>query len=208
MYNIGYLDDQDEEFDNYKADLHYHNIELFKIQNIKSKLELRNIILDNMFDCLIIDYNLSRFRNKEVKDGNELVRYLNLEIPDFPCIILTSYPQESKNEKTVVNSFILNRDVLTNDTDGKEYHEFVEKIVNGIDVFKQRLQLNKDEYEKLMKKKKDGSISSVEEDRLISLYKLLSSYNIVDEINPELLRRELNVKINDIISKLSDILGE
>ena len=34
MYNIGYLDDQDEEFDNYKADLHYHNIELFKIQNI------------------------------------------------------------------------------------------------------------------------------------------------------------------------------
>lgn len=208
MYNIGYLDDQDEEFDNYKADLHYHNIELFKIQNIKSKLELRNIILDNMFDCLIIDYNLSRFRNREVKDGNELVRYINLEIPDFPCIILTSYPQASKNEKTVINSFILNRDVLTNDTDGKEYHEFVEKIINGIDVFKQRLHLNKDEYEKLMKKKKDGSISSVEEDRLISLYKLLSSYNIVDEINPELLRRELNVKINDIISKLSDILGE
>ena len=208
MYNIGYLDDEDLEYDNYRVDLLNHDMNLIKIQGIKTKTELRNYILSLKLDCLIIDYNLNKFRQKEIQDGNELVRYINSEIPDFPCIILTSYPEESKDEKTVINSFILDRDVLTNYTDGAEYKELVDKITNNIEVYKKRLILNKVEFENLMKQRRSNDLSIAEEDRLISLYKILYSYNMVDEINPELLRKELQVKINSVISKLKELLGE
>ena len=208
MYNIGYLDDEDLEYDNYRVDLLNHDMNLIKIQGIKTKTDLRNYILSLKLDCLIIDYNLNKFRQKEIQDGNELVRYINSEIPDFPCIILTSYPEESKDEKTVINSFILDRDVLTNDTDGAEYKELVDKITNNIEVYKKRLILNKAEFENLMKQRRSNDLSIAEEDRLISLYKILYSYNMVDEINPELLRKELQVKINSVISKLKELLGE
>ena len=208
MYNIGYLDDEDLEYDNYRVDLLNHDMNLIKIQGIKTKTDLRNYILSLKLDCLIIDYNLNKFRQKEIQDGNELVRYINSEIPDFPCIILTSYPEESKDEKTVINSFILDRDVLTNDTDGAEYKELVDKITNNIEVYKKRLILNKVEFENLMKQRRSNDLSIAEEDRLISLYKILYSYNMVDEINPELLRKELQVKINSVISKLKELLGE
>lgn len=208
MYNIGYLDDEDLEYDNYRVDLLNHDMNLIKIQDIKTKTDLRNYILSLKLDCLIIDYNLNKFRQKEIQDGNELVRYINSEIPDFPCIILTSYPEESKDEKTVINSFILDRDVLTNDTDGVEYKELVDKITNNIEVYKKRLMLNKAEFENLMKQRRANDLSIAEEDRLISLYKILYSYDMVDEINPELLRKELQVKMNSVISKLKELLGE
>lgn len=208
MYSIGYLDDEDLEYDNYRVDLLNHNMNLIKIQDIKTKTDLRNLILSLKLDCLIIDYNLNKFRQKEIQDGNELVRYINSEIPDFPCIILTSYPEESKDEKTVINSFILDRDVLTNDTDGVEYKELVDKITNNIEVYKKRLTLNKEEFENLMKRRHVNDLSIAEEDRLISLYKILYSYNMVDEINPELLRKDLQVKMNSVISKLKELLGE
>lgn len=208
MYTIGYLDDEDLEYDNYKIDLLNYDMDLVKIENIKTKNDLKESILKLKLDCLIIDYNLNKFRQKDIQDGNELVRYINIEIPDFPCIILTSYPDASKEEKTVVNSFILDRDVLTNDTDGVEYKLLVDKILNNIEVYIKRLSLNKTEFDKLMRKKNENKLNINEEDRLISLYKILFAYGMVDEINPELLRKDLQVKMNLVIEKLKDLIGE
>lgn len=208
MYIVGYLDDEDLEYDNYKVDLRNYDMDLVRIENIKTKNDLKENILQLKLDCLIIDYNLNKFRQKEIQDGNELVRFINSEIPDFPCIILTSYPDESREEKTVVNSFILDRDILTNDTDGEEYKLLVGKIINNIEVYKKRLALNKAEFESLMKQRNAKKLNIKEEDRLISLYKILYSYGLVDEINPELLRNDLQVKMNSVISKLKDLLGE
>lgn len=208
MYTIGYLDDEDLEYDNYKIDLLNYDMDLVKIENIKTKNDLKESILKLKLDCLIIDYNLNKFRQKDIQDGNELVRYINIEIPDFPCIILTSYPDASKEEKTVVNSFILDRDVLTNDTDGVEYKLLVDKIINNIEVYIKRLSLNKTEFDKLMRKKNENKLNINEEDRLISLYKILFAYGMVDEINPELLRKDLQVKMNLVIEKLKDLIGE
>ena len=84
----------------------------------------------------------------------------------------------------------------------------MDKITNNIEVYKKRLILNKVEFENLMKQRRSNDLSIAEEDRLISLYKILYSYNMVDEINPELLRKELQVKINSVISKLKELLGE
>lgn len=209
MYKIGYLDDENREYDNYKVDFNYHNIDLIKVCNIESKAELREYILNEKLDGIIIDYDLSKIHNDELKDGNALVRYLNIEIPDFPSIILTSFAADSRNENTVINALILDRDIMTNDVDGDEYKDFINTIVNLINVFKKRLELNVEEYQVLIAKRNNSeTLTPIEEQRLISLYKILYSYELIDEINPMLLTPSLGEKLDKVLESIKKLTEE
>lgn len=209
MYKIGYLDDENREFENYKVDFEFHNINLIKVSNIQTKAQLREFILDEKLDAIIIDYDLSKLHQKELGDGNSLVRYLNIEIPDFPSIILTSFANDSRNDGTVINALILDRNIMTNDVDGTNYYEFINTIINLIDVFKKRLSLNVEEYQTLIaKKKSENDLTPVEEQRLISLYKVLYSYELVDEINPQLLTPALGEKLDKVLESIKKLTEE
>ena len=207
MYKVGYFDDENREYENYKIDLAFHNIELIKVEAIGSKDQLRNYILYEKLDAIVIDYDLSKFNNVELADGNALIRYLNIEIPDFPSIILTSFAADSKNENTVINALILDRDIMTKDVDGTEYKEFVDTIVNLIIVFRKRLLLNLEEYKVLIdKRKKSIDISPIEEQRLINLYRVLYSYDLIDEINPLLLTSALGEKLDKVLESINKLI--
>jgi len=209
MYKIGYLDDENREYDNYKVDFEYHNIDLIKITGIKTKYHLREYILKEKLDAIIIDYDLSKFHMDELVDGNSLVRYLNVEIPDFPSIILTSFADDSRNDNTVINALILDRDIMTNDVDGPEFEGFINTITNLIDVFQKRLSLNLEEYQSLISKRKsEKNLTPVEEQRLISLYKVLYAYDLIDEINPLLLTASLGEKLDKVLDSIRRLTGE
>lgn len=208
MYKIGYLDDENREYDNYKVDFKHHNIDLIKVTNITSKSGLRDFILGEKLDAIIIDYDLSKIHNDDFTDGNELVRYLNIEIPDFPSIILTSFAEDSRNVNTVINALILDRDILTNDVDGIEYADFISTIVNLIKVFQKRLSLNIEEYQALITKRKNNDfLTPLEEQRLISLYKILYSYSLIDELNPFLLTPSLGEKLDKVLDSIKKLTG-
>lgn len=209
MYRIGYLDDENREYDNYKIDLAHHKIDLIKVSDVITKAQLRDYILNEKLDAIIIDYDLSKFHCDELSDGNALVRYLNIEIPDFPSIILTSFAADSRNKNTVINALILDRDIMTKDSDGQEYCEFVNTIINLITVFRKRLDLNTEEYCGLVSKQKGGvSLSSIEEQRLINLYRLLHSYDLIDEISPLLLTPSLGKKLDKVLESIKRLTGE
>lgn len=209
MYKIGYLDDENREYENYKIDFKYHNIDLVKVSGIKTKSELREYILDEKLDCIIIDYNLSKIHSDELIDGNALVRYLNIEIPDFPSIILTSFAADSRNENTVINALILDRDVMTNDVDGAGYHSFINTIINLITVFKKRLELNAEEYKLLISKRNNNeNLTPIQEQRLINLYKILYAYDLIDEINPLLLTPSLGEKLDKVLESIKKLTEE
>lgn len=209
MYRIGYFDDENREYDNYKVDFEYHNIDLIKVSDIKTKSELREYILNEKLDGIIIDYDLSKIHSDELIDGNALVRYLNIEIPDFPSIILTSFAADSRNENTVINALILDRDIMTNDVDGAEYTNFINTIINLIMVFKKRLSLNVEEYQTLISKRKSNKmLTPIEEQRLINLYKILYSYDLIDEINPLLLTPSLGQKLDQVLESIKKITEE
>ena len=208
-YRIGYFDDENREYDNYKVDFEYHNIDLIKVSDIKTKSELREYILNEKLDGIIIDYDLSKIHSDELIDGNALVRYLNIEIPDFPSIILTSFAADSRNENTVINALILDRDIMTNDVDGAEYANFINTIINLIMVFKKRLSLNVEEYQTLISKRKSNKmLTPIEEQRLINLYKILYSYDLIDEINPLLLTPSLGQKLDKVLESIKKITEE
>lgn len=209
MYKIGYFDDENREYDNYKIDLKCHDIDLIKVKDVITKSQLRDFILDQKLDAIIIDYDLSKFHNVDLTDGNDLIRYLNVEIPDFPSIILTSFAEDSRNENTVINALILDRDVMTSDVDGEEYSKFIETITNLINVFKKRLQLNLDEYKILIAKRQNQLLlSPIEEQRLITLYNILHSYDLIDEINPHLLTSSLGEKLDRVLESIKKLAEE
>lgn len=135
--------------------------------------------------------------------------YLNIEIPDFPSIILTSFAADSRNENTVINALILDRDIMTNDVDGPEYLEFIKTIVNLITVFHKRLSLNVEEYQTLICKRNNSeSLTPIEEQRLIQLYKVLFKYDLIDEINPMLLTPSLGEKLDKVLDSIKKLTEE
>ena len=206
MYRIGYLDDENREYENYKVDFAFHEIDLIKITEIETKAQLRDYILGEKLDAIIIDYDLSKIHNEELIDGNSLVRYLNIEIPDFPSIILTSFAADSRNDNTVMHALILDRNIMTNDVDGPEYSNFIATIENLITVFKKRMELNVQEYQTLiLRRKNNNDLAPVEEQRLISLYKLLYSYDLIDEINPSLLTPALSEKLDKVLNSIKKL---
>lgn len=208
-YRIGYFDDENREYDNYRVDFEYHKIELVKVSGIETKAQLREYILDEKLDAIIIDYDLSKIHHQELVDGNALVRYLNIEIPDFPSIILTSFAADSRNDNTVINELILDRDIMTNDVDGPEYKSFIQTIVNLITVFRKRLSLNIEEYQTLISKRKGNEeLTPIEEQRLINLYRILFAYDLIDEINPALLTHSLGEKLDKVLESIKKLTEE
>ena len=55
-------------------------------------------------------------------------------------------------------------------------------------------------------KEKTGFKKSEEEDRFIYLYRILSSYGMVDKISPELIKSSVENKIDSLLEKLNEHL--
>nr|WP_315101734.1 chemotaxis protein [uncultured Catonella sp.] len=201
MYRIGFIDDDRDSYEDYKVRLARKDIELLYPDGVTEMSEIIEWILSKCIKCFIIDYKL----NKKFKFlGTELVAYINMKIPDLPCLILTNYPEESINENLVITNLIEDRSVLaTDDIEG-----FAIKIKQAVAVFENRLRKCHDYYETLLKAKKNGSISAIEEEQFIDLYKLLRAYGEVDDLPVKLLSSEVNQKIDEILGRVNTLIEE
>lgn len=201
MYRIGFIDDDRDSYEDYQVRLARKKIELLYPDGITEMPEILEWLLSNGIKCFIIDYKLN---NKFKFLGTELITYINLKVPDLPCLILTNYPEESINENLVIINLIEDRNVLAAD----DIEEFVRKIKQAVDVFETRLHRYHIDYEILLKAKKNGSISAIEEEQFIDLYKLLRAYGEVDDLPIQLLSSEVNQKIDEILGRVNVLVEE
>ena len=201
MYRIGFIDDDRDSYEDYQVRLARKKIELLYPDGITEMPEILEWLLSNGIKCFIIDYKLN---NKFKFLGTELITYINLKVPDLPCLILTNYPEESINENLVIINLIEDRNVLA----ANDIEEFVRKIKQAVDVFETRLHKYHIDYENLLKAKKNGSISAIEEEQFIDLYKLLRAYGEVDDLPIQLLSSEVNQKIDEILGRVNVLVEE
>ena len=89
MYRIGFIDDDRDSYNDYQVRLARKRIELLYPDGITEMPEIVDWLLSNSIKCFIIDYKLN---NKFKFLGTELITYINLKVPDLPCLILTNYP--------------------------------------------------------------------------------------------------------------------
>ena len=201
MYIIGFIDDDRDSYEDYKIRLARKDINLLYPDGCVEMEEIVEWILSNNIKCFIVDYKL----NKRFSFlGTELVAYINVKIPDLPCLILTNYPEQSISENMVITSLIEERNALAAD----DIEDFVIKIKQAVDVFDNRLRKYTAEYANLLTLKKNSSITAMQEERFIDLYKLLRSYGEVDDLPVQLLNNEVNQKIDEILGRVNTLVEE
>ena len=197
-YRVGFVDDLENMIEKYSKKLSRDNISLIYAKDCLTFNDVFEWKLDNTIEYLLIDYNLSQKYNFS---GSQLIHYINNMIPDLPCIIFSSV--NNINDDLVQRNLIKDKNIFEKRMDDIEYRKFIDEIKNGVEVFKKRKEASLEEYNSLLiKKNKGGFTNSSEEEKFIYLYKILMSYGMVDKISPEIIKSNIEAKIDDLISKL------
>ena len=159
-------------------------------------------IQENNICCLLVDYKLD---SEYSFSGTDLVAYINSVLPDLPCIILTAFRGQSIGEHLVIKPMIRDRDIFT---DSKEFSAFADELQHAAQVYTKRLELHEAEYAQLLAKKANGQLSVKEEERFLTLYRLLRDYGIVDVLPEQLLRPEIEQKMDAMLDQLRTLVKE
>ena len=200
MYRIGIVDDTEELLDDYAKRLRRSNIELL-VAPEGTKEDIKRWIVQERVKCLLIDYQLSA---KYDFNGTELAFFLDDVLHGFPYLILTSYPEDSVEEKLVVKNAIYDRSIM--DKSGNEFDDFCDQLKQMTEVYDNNLRKYKQKYEYLMKRKHQQNLSVKEEEELMNVFRILKSYEEVDEIPAEMLKSSLSDRVDIILGELDDLL--
>lgn len=197
---VGFIDDIEEMIEKYIKRLNRCKIEVVYAKECTTYEDIYDWILDNKIQYLLVDYNLS---TKYEFSGSQLIHYINNKLPDLPCIIFSSV--QEINDDLVIRNLIKEKRVLELNFDSPEFVEFIDEMKNGAKVFNTRRTKSLEEYKMLLDiKENTGFKNSEEEDKFIYLYRILSSYGMVDKISPELIRTSIESKIDRLIEKLNE----
>jgi DNA-binding NtrC family response regulator len=205
MYKVGFIDDDKSLIDDYKIRLRRKDIELLFIEEAQKKEDVVKWILGNGIKCMLVDYKLTEMYDF---NGTELVAYINSELPDLPCIILTNYCDEGISENLVIKNLFMEREKLDADIDSPDFENIINLFKQAVEVFDNRLKYHQAEFESLKFKKDNNDITSNEEERLIELFKLLRAYNEVDDLPAELLTTNASKKMSDILQLLDKLIDK
>lgn len=200
MYKIGIIDDLDELYEDYTVRLKRQGIDLL-IAPEGSMEDIKAWIVKQQIKCLLIDYQLS---SKYDYNGTQLAFYLEDVLQSFPYLILTSYPEDSVEEKLGVKNAICDRSVM--DKTGTEFDDFCNQLKQMTEVYDNVLDKYKKRYKELILKKRESALVTEEEEELMNVFRILKAYGEVDEIPTEMLKSSLSGQIDTILGRLDDLL--
>ena len=161
--------------------------ELEKSSNLRKKLfqEIRQDIIGNKVQCVMIDYKLDTL--KEVLTGIEVVEYLHEEVPEFPVIILTNVPDRGKKNDSADPDKVYPKQTFMRPNDPKT-REMVYHIERNMERYaKKRAELELKQEQLLAKAAGNDDAEDEVYGELLDVERELSKYvpiemNTVDEI--------------------------
>lgn len=202
MIKVGFIDDETANYADYAKRLKRQEVDLLLYEGDNTSSEdIVNWLIDENLECLLIDYDL---RKKFARNGTDLVFEINQYLPEFPCIMLTNYPEQSKDEKLVPRRLIWDREKM-NKTD---LTEVVDSISNEVAVYLKRKEILFEQYGALIEKRKNSVLTASEEEKLLQLHTLFSRYGETDDFPAQLLSSDINKKLDSLIERMSQLLAE
>ena len=199
MCRVGFIDDDVSLLKEYTNQFRRRNIELYFVRDCSTFEEIYNWIMNNRIECFLVDYQLL---GKYDFTGTDLMSEMNLYIPYLPCIILTNYIEDSKNENLVIRNLIVDRDIIV--SENKE--DFFQSIKHACAVFRHKLKIIAAEYQKLKKKLGENIITFDETERLKLLQNQLSAYGVVDEVPRAMIDHEMKDKLDSLLRDLKKVI--
>ena len=199
MIKVGFIDDENTNYADYAKRLKRRDIDLLFYEGNSTSEDIVSWIIYEKLECILIDYDL---RRKFTKNGTDLVFEINQVLPDFPCIMLTNYPEQSKGEKLVPHRLIWDREKMN----APDLSEVVDSISNEVSVYLKRKENLYEQYGRLVEKRKTSALSANEEERFLQLHALFSRYGETDDIPAQLLSSDTNKKLDSLIERMSRLL--
>lgn len=200
MYKVGYIDDEKTQFKNFSKKIKRYDdeLELCWIEGSKSIPDITDNILREKADVLLIDYKMAKTFGF---NGAKLVSQINDYIADLSCYILTQVDKNEINDGLVETRNILSKSIFDTEALEPDRIEQLKKILNTIKesakVFRARMDDKVSEYRALLEEKKRGELK--EENVLIKLYQVLSSYGYVEKLPEEMLSSNVQSELKQLI---------
>lgn len=203
MYKVGYIDDEPTQYENFSRKLkrRCHDLELVLLQDCKTKEEFLEKIYEKQIEVLLIDYKMAGTFGF---NGTTLINYINNHIRDLECFILTAVDKEQITDGLVAERNRFPKTIFDTEAEDSQKLEELSGFINALKdsaaVYRTRREQKVERYKELLEKKKNGTLG-VEEEEFLELYKVLSSYGMVEKL-PE---NMLNSKFEETLDKLLSI---
>lgn len=210
MYKIGYIDDHPIQYDNYRKKIQrrFPDVDLVLFDNCQSKEEFLERIYEEQADVVLIDYKMASTFGF---NGSTLISYINDQIRDLECFILTGVDRDKVEDGLVAERNRYSKDIFDTEGDDEEkiekFCQFMNVLLQSADVFRVRREQKKEQYLKLYEKRKQGNLSMREEEEYLQLYKVLSSYGMIETLPEGVLTLEFEEKLDHLL-KVGDAILE
>lgn len=210
MYRVGYIDDEPTQFENYKRSLKRRckELELVLIDDCESKQDILDRIYEKQIDVLLIDYKMVKSYGF---NGTTLINYINDSMRDIQCFIMTAVDTEQITDGLVAERDKYSKNIFdTEAADQKkeaELRDFIQVLLESAKVFQVRRQQKLERYRELLEKKHQGELGANEEE-FLELYKVLSSYGMVEKLPKNMLDSKFEERLQRILELGNAIIAE
>lgn len=210
MYRVGYIDDEPIQFENYKRALRRRcrELELVLIEDCVTKQDILNKIYEKQIDVLLIDYKMVQNYGF---NGTTLINYINDSMRDIQCFIMTGVDPEQITDGLVAERDKYSKNIFDTEAEDPdkeaELSAFIQVLLESAKVFQTRRQQKLERYRELLSKKEQGKLGADEEE-FLELYKVLSSYGMVERLPKNMLDSEFEERLQRILEMGSAIIAE
>lgn len=209
MFKIGYIDDEPTQFDNYAKKLkrRYDDMELILFEHCNTKDDFVDRIYETQADVLLIDYKMASTYGF---NGTTLISYINDQVQDLECFILTAVEQDRITDGLVSQRNRFSKTIFDTEGDSPKrvaaFNDFVAVLRDSAEVFRVRRKQKVARYRELLERKKAGTLKGVEEDEYLSLYRVLSSYGLVESLPQTMLSSRFDEQLEQLLKTGDAIL--
>lgn len=210
MYRVGYIDDEPTQFENYKRSLQRrcNDLELVLIDDCESKQDILDKIYEKRIDVLLIDYKMVKNYGF---NGTTLINYINDSMRDIQCFIMTAVDTDQITDGLVATRDKYSKNIFDTEAGDRkkeeELSDFIQVLLESAKVFQVRRQQKVERYRELLEKKRRGELGADEEE-FLELYKVLSSYGMVEKLPKNMLASEFEERLQRILELGNTIIAE
>lgn len=155
--------------------------------------------LQEQIEVLLIDY---RMAGNFGFNGTTLINYINDHVRDLECFILTGVDRELISDGLVTDRNTFQKTIFNTEADDpqkvQELLEFIDVLRNSAKVYRVRREQKIERYKELLELKKSGKLGADEEE-FLSLYKVLSSYGMVENLPQKMLSSSFEKDLDDLL---------
>lgn len=208
MYRIGYIDDEPTQYPNFvkKIQRRYQDMELILLEGCTTKKGFVEKIYETQVDALLIDYKMVKAYGF---NGTTLTNYINDQIKDLECFILTAVDTEQIDDGLVAARNRFSKTIFDTEADDpqklKELNDFLAMLRDSADVFRKRREQKVGRYKELLDRKKSNELGADEEE-FLELYKVLSSYGMVEKLPDTMLSSGFEQTLDHLLETSNAII--